>query len=309
MKKIVSFVLILVMAFAVVACTPADTTKPNVIRLKGPTGMGMVYMMELDTYNFTLTSMPEDIVGKLSSGEADIAAMPINLASVLYNKLKGGLVMIAVNTLGVLSVVENGNTINSLADLEGKKVYATGKGSTPEYIISYLLEQAGVNVDIEYVAEHAELTAMLASGNAEIGIMPEPNISVALSKNSDLRVALSLTEQWESVCDATLVQGCIVVRREFLEAHESVVKQFLKDYAASSAKVNKSHSTSASMIADKGIVADKAAAERAIPNCNIVSIMGEEMKEISVAMFEVLIAQAPKSIGGSLPGDDFYYMP
>ena len=150
---------------------------------------------------------------------------------------------------------------------------------------------------------------MLASGNAEIGIMPEPNVSVALSKNSDLRVALSLTEQWESVCDATLVQGCIVVRREFLEAHESVVKQFLKDYAASSAKVNKSHSTSASMIADKGIVADKAAAERAIPNCNIVSIMGEEMKEISVAMFEVLIAQAPKSVGGSLPGDDFYYMP
>ncbi|MDO4567497.1 MAG: ABC transporter substrate-binding protein [Clostridia bacterium] len=309
MKRVIAILLTLMIVIGAAACAPADDTVARVITLKGPTGMGMVYLMDSEDYTVELTNMPDDIVGKLATGEADIAALPINLASTLYGRLNGDLVMIAVNTLGVLSVIENGDTIQSIADLEGRKVYATGQGSTPEYIISYLLDAAGVNADVEYVSEHAELATMLATGMADVGILPEPNVSVALGANEELRIALSLTQEWEDVCDATLVQGCIVVRREFLEAHGSVVEAFLEDYKASVASVNSDVATAAAFISDKGIVANKEAAQRAIPNSNIVCITGDEMRVMAEAMLNVLYAVEPRSVGGELPGEDFYFVP
>ena len=162
--------------------------------------MGMAYLMEnnADKYDISLEGAPDDIVAAFSSGEAKIAAVPINLASTLYHKLNGDVVMLAINTLGVLYIIENGNTIQSLEDLEGKTIYATGKGSTPEYILSYLLKANDINATVEFKAEHSELATLLASKEVDLGMLPEPNVSAVLMKNKDARIALDLTEEWNS---------------------------------------------------------------------------------------------------------------
>ena len=127
-----------------------DETLVHVLALKGPTSMGMVKMMsdndskESPADTFELAAAPDEVSAKLVQGEVDIAAVPANLASVLYNKTNGGVQVLAVNTLGVLYIVEDGDTVHSIADLKGRTIYAGGKGATPEYALNYILEKNGL---------------------------------------------------------------------------------------------------------------------------------------------------------------------
>ena len=224
MKRIVSVILAAaVLMLALAGCAPR--AEISVIALKGPTGMGMAYLMEgqgQGKYSIDLTNMPDDISGLVASGNVDIAAVPVNMASALYNRLDGGVRIIAVNTLGVMYVLENGNAINSLEDLRGGTLYATGQAATPQYILDYLLEKNGLSGDVtvEYYQDHAELSALLASGRVSVGMLPEPNVTATLMSNADIRVALDITELWRGACQTELVQGCIIVRKEFLEKHK-----------------------------------------------------------------------------------------
>lgn len=299
---------------------PAEKPVLNVVALKGPTGMGMVQLMQADEnnetivdYNITLAAAPDEISGKIATGEVDIAAAPINLAAALYAKTKGEVEIIAVNTLGVLYILENGDTVKSIADLANKPLFATGQGATPEYIINYLLEKNGVagKVNISYMAEHSELATLLAAGEGgvEVAMLPEPNATTALLKNSGLRVALDLTDEWNKVSGGTqLVQGCIIARKEVIENNPEAVNTFLQEYAASTAFTNEQPDEAAALIESYGIMGSAAAAKAAIPNCNIVCITGADMKASASAMFEVLFDADAKSVGGALPGDDFYYL-
>ncbi len=309
------------------AQTPDTTQAPvsraalNIVALKGPTGMGMVQLMQADEqaksavdYNIMLAAAPDEISGKIVTGEADIAAAPINLAAALYNKTQGKVAIIAVNTLGVLYVLENGETVNNIADLSGKTLYATGQGATPEFVLNYLLEKNGVagKVDVQYMADHTELATLLAAdeGGVKIAMLPEPNVTAALLKNSSLRIALDLTQEWNNVSDsAQLVQGCLIARKDVLENNPDAVNSFLQEYAASTAYVNEKPEDAAALIEQYGIMASAAAAKAAIPNCNIVCVTGEDMRADADAMLQVLFAADPKSVGGKLPGDDFYYLP
>lgn len=289
---------------------PAEqTVDMRIAALKGPTGMGMVKLMGEDQphYNVSIESAPDALASRFISGDVDIAAVPINLASVLYTKLEGDVVVLAVNTLGVLYVLENGDTVHSFADLEGKKLYATGQAATPEYILNYLLEKNGVTADIEYVGEHAALATMLASGEADIGMLPQPNVTAATLKNADLRIALDLTEEWNKVCDTQLVQGVIIARKSFVTANSAAVDIFLRDYEASTEFVNKNVDEAAKLIAEAEILPQEALAKKAIPTCNITFIKGADMKTAVSGMLQVLFEANPKSVGGKLPGDDFYY--
>lgn len=306
-KSIALLTLCLIMALCF-GCKKEDAVVTRIGALKGPTGMGLAYMMQEnnDTRTIELYDAPDQLTGKFISGEVDIAAVPINLASTLYNKTEGKAVMLCVNTLGVLYVLENGDTVHSVADLSGKTVYATGQGSTPEYILNYLLEKNGVtDATVEYVGEHAALASMLAAGEAGIGMLPEPNVSSVLLKSETARVALDMTEEWNKVSDTKLLQGCYLANRDFYEAHPAAIQQFLTDYAASVEKVN-SDAGAAKVIADLGILGSEAIAKKAIPQCNIVCITGAEMKDSASAMLQILFDANPKSIGGKLPGDDLY---
>lgn len=288
-----------------------DEYKPKVLTLKGPTGMGMTYLMDdnSDKYDIEIASTPDDVVSAFASGNCDIAAVPINLAAALYNKLDGKVRMTAINTLGVLYIVENGDTIKSIKDLEGKTLYATGQASTPEYIINYILKKNGLkDVKVEYVQEHSELTTMLAGNKAKIGMLPEPNVTTAMMKNKDLRIALNLTDEWSNISNAKLAQGCLIARESFINEHETVMKSFLEDYKNGIDKIFQNTETAAKSIAKNGIVPNEAIANKALPNCNIVFLTGEDMIRISNEMFRVLFDANPKSVGGSIPKDDMYYI-
>ena len=316
MKRIVAMITAAVMLFslaAFAACSKKqDDTEIRIAALKGPTGMGMVKLADKQNYpNYTVSieASPDALNPRIISGEVDVAAVPVNLASVLYNKLDGDISVLAVSTLGVIYVVEAGSEVNSVADLAGKTVYATGQGATPEYILNYLLDKNGVagSVEVNYVGEHAALATMLADGSAEIGMLPEPNVTSTLAGNDNLRIALNLTEEWNKVCSTELVQGVVIARKSFVNEHPEAIEQFLREYEKSSAFVNENIDEAAKFIVDAGILGNVEIAKKAIPNCNISFSKGEAMHKAVEGMLAVLFGANPKSIGGKLPDKDFYY--
>ena len=299
--------------------------------LSGPTGMGAAKMLAdndeayaqveagtyeggtLLRYEVTLGSDPaNDIVPRLTNGELDIAAIPTNLAATLYNRTDGGIKLLALNTLGVLHILENGDTVNSLADLEGRTLYATGQGSNPEYVLNYLLEANGLDpaadVDIQWLASE-ELTARMASGDIDLCMLPVPAATTVMMQNSDVRDAIDLNDAWtESGAQGTFTMGCLVARTEWLEDNSELVPGILEEYAASIDYANSSPEEAAALIEQYGIVPKAAVAQAAIPQANMVCITGEDMKGIA-DYYQVLFDADPTSIGGAIPGEDFYYIP
>ena len=240
-----------------------------------------------------------------------MACVPANLASVLYNKTEGQIVTLAVNTLGVLYLVENGNAVQSLRDLAGKTIVAAGKGSTPEYALRYLLKENGIDPDrdlvIDWKSEHSECVAALASGAATIALLPQPFVTVAQTKLAGLRMAVDLNAEWDALDNGSgLITGVVAARKDFVDAHPEAVEAFLKEYAASVEWVNANTADAAALIGEYGIV-DAAVAEKALPYCNIVCLTGGELAERLPGYLQVLFEADPASVGGKLPEETFCY--
>ena len=312
------------------AATTADTTapelpteepenQPDVIRvaaLKGPTAMGMIKMMDDESENtgfeFTIAGAADEITPALIQGNIDVACVPANLASVLYNKTGGGVKVLAINTLGVLYICQNGEpTIASVADLKGKTIYASGKGATPEYALRYILTQNGIDPDsdvtIEWKSEHSECLSALLSDEGSAAMLPQPFVTTAMTKSENMNVVLDLNEQWEALNNGSaLVTGVVIVRTDFAEAYPAAVDEFINEYSSSVEYVNENTEDAAELIGKFDIV-PAAVAEKALPKCNIVFISGAEMKEKLSGYLNVLFESAAASVGGALPGDDFYY--
>lgn len=326
MKKVIALLLVLVLGLGMVGCGKTEETSSSydketlkVAALKGPTALGMLKMMEdqengetPDNYEFELAGAADEILGRIIQGEIDIAAVPVNVASVLYNKTEGKVQILAVNTLGVLYVLEKGETIQSPKDLEGKTIYTTGQGSTPEYVLRYILTENNIDPDkdvtIVFKSEAAEVAAAFQSGEATVAMLPQPFVTSVLAQNEGLRVALDVTEEWAQVGDGSdLTQGCVVVQKAYAEAHPDVIARFLEAYAASVEYVN-SNTDAAGELAEKfGIIAKAALAAKAIPACNIVLLTANDMKTAAGGFLKVLSEANPQAVGGKLPGDDFYY--
>lgn len=320
MKKLVSMLLaltlVLIMGCAQAEDSTSETTAVRIGALKGPTSMGMAQMLKdaadgNSNYQFTIAGAPDEITALLVKGELDVAAVPSNLASVLYNNTNGGVKVAMINTLGILYVVEAGDTVNSVADLKGRTVYSSGKGATPEYSVDYILSQNGIDpetdVTVEFKSEHTELAAALQSGTADLAVLPEPFVTTVLAGNDNLRVALNLNEEWDKVSDGSgMVTGVLVVRSEFAEQHPDELTALLEAYEQSVNFVNENPAEAAAIIEQNGI-AKAAVAEQAIPKCNIVFISGNEMRTKVEGFLEILFDMNPKAVGGALPGDDFYY--
>lgn len=300
---------------------PADLGSARVAALKGPTAMGMVKLMADEEaaadphFTFTIAASADEITPKLVQGELDIAAVPANLASVLYNNTEGKVQVLAVNTLGVLYLVESGDTVHSVEDLRGKTIYSSGKGSTPEYALTYLLSQSGIDpekdVTIEWKSEHSECVAALAAEENAIAMLPQPFVTTAQAKNETIRVALDLNEEWEKLSSegeekATLITGVVVGRKEFAEENPELLQKFLQEYESSVTYVNSDTEGAAALVGSYDIVPE-AVAKKALPECNITFLAGAEMKEKLSGYLQILFDQNPKAVGGKLPGDDFYY--
>ncbi|MGN1189984.1 MAG: ABC transporter substrate-binding protein [Candidatus Ornithospirochaeta sp.] len=316
MKKTVFAVLAL---FLVVFCVNAqpvveetETVSLNIAALKGPTAMGMVELMENsgDNYSFTLEGSPDAIVPLIAKGEVDIAAVPANLAAVLYNNTNN-VKVIAVNTLGVLYLVGNGGEkITSREDVIGKTIYSAGKGSTPQYALESILASLslvdGKDVFIEWKSEHAECVAALISDPESIAMLPQPFATSALMQNKDISIVLDLNEIWEELTGSPLITGCLIARNEVLENHKGAVEVFLEEYSESVDWVNSNNAEAAVLIEKYGII-KAAVAEKALPYCNIVCMRGDEMEKALDIYYNSLYTLNPKSVGGSIPGEEIYF--
>jgi len=298
--------------------TPQETVEIRIGGLKGPTSMGMVWLMEsneagktANKYRFTIAGSADELTPKLIQGELDMAAVPANLAAVLYNNTDKSVKLLAVNTLGVIYIVGKGNTVKSLEDLKGKTIYATGKGSVPEYALRYLLSQKGINPDtdvtIEWKAEPTETVALLKENESGIAMLPQPYVTVAQGQVEGLHIAVDLTDEWDRLENgSTFITGVLIARSEFVDKYPEQVKAFLEEYKKSTEYVNGNIPEAAQLI-EKFDIFKAAVAEKAIPYCNITYMDGTEMKTKVEGYLKTLFDQNPKAVGGALPGEDFYY--
>lgn len=322
MKKFTKYLSILLVAMMLISslasCNASkDDTTVRVAGMTGPTGIGLVKMMKdnenNEKYEFSLYASGGDVVAKLVKGELDIAALPANSAAINFNKNNEFIQVLAINTLGVLSILEKGDTVKSVADLKGKTILApaSGKGQTPEYALNYILVKNGLDpktdVTIEWKSEPSEIIAALKQGKATIAMLPQPAATNAKIKVEGLNTALDLNAEWLKIGgDSKLVTGVIVARKEFVEAHPKAVKEFLKAYESSTKYANENIAETAKLVAEYKI-AEEAVALAAIPNCNITYIAGNEMKTALSAYLKTLFDENPASVGGKLPSDSFYY--
>ena len=331
-KSIISLLLALTMALSLTACgtqadtepqQPDDTPAPaevNLYVLSGPTGIGTMNLWAAadagetqNTYHITMPGANDEVVAAISNGDADIAAVATNLAATLYNKTNGGVTVLAVNTLGVLSLLGSGQEIASIADLAGKTIYAPGQGANPEYILRYVLSGNGLDPDkdvtIQFVGEGSELLTVWQTDPEAVIMAPQPVATSILMQNENAVTLFNMTDEWDKVSggDSTLMMGCVIVRNEFLQENPGAVALFLQEYAASIEKAQSDVEGTAALCEQYGLIPKAALAQKAIPSCGLTFVTGAEMKSALGGYLQVMFDADPKSVGGAMPGDDFYY--
>lgn len=323
MKRLVALILLIAFSLVLfVGCKETDGGEANetpdktvarIAGMKGPTSIGLAKVMEDNdgSYEFTVEGTADTIVPKLVKGELDMAAVPANLASTLYNNTDGEIQILAVNTLGVLYILAKGEEINSLEDLKGKTILTTGKGTTPEYSLRYILEENGIDPEtdltLDFKSEATEVVAALKNSETGVAMLPQPYVTVAMSNVSGLEIVLDLNEEWKKVSpDSAIVTGVLVVRKSFAEENKEFLKNFLSQYETSVDFVNFDSASAAALIVKHGIFDNEKVIEKAIPKCNITFISGEEMISPVNKYLGVLYEQNPESVGGKLPSEDFF---
>lgn len=337
-RRIITWVVSLAMTAALLAGCGVGTGEPaeeqsaaaavRVGSLKGPTSIGLMHLMDraakqetADSYTFTMAAAADELLAQVVAGELDILLIPANVASILYMKTEGGISVIDINTLGVLYMVSGDTAIEEMEDLRGRTICLTGKGTTPDYVLQYLLQENGLTTDdvkLEYKSEAVEVAAVLAKAPETIGVLPQPFVTAACAQNEELSVVMDLTKQWDDVQEkygstqdgirSRLVTGVTVVRNGFLEENKESVDRFLEEHEASAAYANEHVEETAELVAAAGIIEKAPVAARAIPACNITYIDGRNMQEALSGYLYVLYGQDAASVGGGLPGEDFYYI-
>ena len=319
MKKLLAILLVMVFVFTLSGCAKkADPTTVTVACMTGPTGVGMAKLWaDADAdktendYEISVYGAAADFTGKFLSGEINIASVPTNVAATLYNKSEGKVTMLAVNTYGVLSILEKGDSIKSVEDLRGKTIYSTGEGQNPEYILKYILTENGIDptkdVTINFVSSEELVSTVLTKPEVEVALVPEPAATTILTKNDAFKRALSINDEWSKVSDTQLMMGCVIALDSYVEENSEAVEKFLKEYEASIKFATENVDDTATYCEKYGITTSAAIAKKAIPTCNLCFITGEDMKINVNGYFNVLFNANPKSIGGKMPADDFYY--
>ena len=322
MKKLVSWLLALAMVFSLTACGEQgrETAEMNVYVLVGPTGVGAMNLWAKsdageteNTYHFTMAGSNDEVVAAISRGEADIAAVATNMAAALYQKTQGGVTVLAVNTLGVLSLLTSGEALASAADLKGRTVYSIGQGANPEYILRYVLRENGLDPDrdvtLRFVGDTGELMGVWQSEPDAVVMAPQPAATAMLMKYEGSRLCLDMTEEWNRVSggESTLMMGCVIVRSAFLAEHQGAVDTFLREYAASIEAAQNDTAATAVLCERYGLLPKAALAEQAIPHCGLTFVSGSTMKAQLGGYLQVMFDADAKSVGGKLPDDGFYY--
>lgn len=320
--KIICVAIALIMGgLAAAGCGKENGAQIKIGAMKGPTTIGLLQLMEEaengaadNEYTFTMAVGADELTPLLVKGELDMALVPANVAAILYNKTEGDISVIDINTLGVLYMVSGNREIESFADLKGQTIYLTGKGTTPDYVLQYLLKENGIALDevtLEYRSEATEVAVLLSENPQGIGLLPQPFVTVACSQNEQLSICLSMTDEWAKVqgeSGSSLVTGVTVVRNDFLQENPKAVDTFLAEHAESAVYTETNLAEVATLCVEAEIIVKEPVAQKAIPFCNITCVTGGEMKQALSGYLSVLYEFDPQTVGGKLPGDDFYYV-
>lgn len=325
MKKLISLILMSLLVvgsiFSLISCNDNQKTNIKVAVLNGTTGFGMAKLMEdnangtsSNNYEFSVETDASNIISSLIAGTVDIAALPTNAAANVYNKSNGKVQVLAINTLGVLYLLEKDDQISSINDLNGKTIYVPAQN--PTFITKYILTSNNINATIDsttYSTPEALKNAVVA-GQVDLAVLPQPVVTAAIAGakqgNKNYSVALDLTEEWNKIPNSKqLVQGCVVVRTEFANNNKEAVNAFLDEYEKSINYLNDNPNETAELIVKYNIFANANVASKAIPACNIKFMKGEEMKSSMSAFIEIMYNIAPASVGNKIPSADFYYIP
>lgn len=317
MKKNLFFSVLFVTLIVLLASCAAGTQQPQtpaqpikVATLAGPTGMGIVQLIDNEAYEVEIYNTPDQITPKVISGEVDVATIPSNVAAVLYNKMQGGIKIVAVNTMGVLYILENGDSVNNIGDLSGKVLYSTGQGATPEYAIDKIIAHNGIdNVEVKYMGAHSDLANAMAAGDVDLALVPEPFVSTILAKNPDVSVKIDLNDEWRKIFgdDAGMPMGVTIVSSAFADDSEAM-QRLIRDYGESVEYVVNETEKAAVDIAAKEIVGTKEIAKAAIPRCGISFVTDAACAKILDNYFELMYLSNPDSVGGHIPGEDIYFI-
>ena len=279
--------------------------------LKGPTSIGMVKLLDdakkgslSYSVTFDMETAPDVMAPKLLNGEVDIATLPVNMGSVLFNKSDGKVVMLDASTLGVLYILEKGDmNIKSIDDLKGKTIVAHGQGATPEYSLGYILSAHGMDINkdvtMDWKSSADEVLAAVENMDSAVVMLPQPFVTVAQTKMHGLQTVLDLTKEWDAIgTGGKLITAGIFVRSDFLESNKQLVDEFLDDYTDSVKWINENVEEASKLVEENDIIKAPVAA-KAIPYCNLVSITGEEMKKDAEDYLKTLFDADPKSVGGA----------
>lgn len=301
---------------------PADRYTLKIGSLKGPTSMGLVKLMDQSekgnaegSYDFTMVTAADELLGKIVSKELDVALVPANMASIIYNKTNHEVAVLDINTLGVLYGVSADDSIKTAADLKGKTVYLTGKGTTPDYALQHVLKASGLTADdvtLEYKSEAAEVVSILKEKPDAVGLLPQPFVTAAMAQNDSLKMVLDLTKEWDASAGeggGSLVTGVTICRNDVIKDHGDAIATFMAEHKESAEFANANVAETAALVAAAGIIEKAPVAEKAIPYCSITYVDGDQMKSLLSGYLKVLFDMEPSSVGGTLPADDFYYMP
>ena len=322
-KKWMALLLSAVLVLSVLAgCTspapaapaPDSLSSPlNVGTLMGPTGMGMagLFGREDEGFMMNLYDAPDQCMAGLLNGDLDVAAIPSNVAAVLYNKTEGGIRLLGVNTGGVLYVLSNNaEPVSSLADLKGKTVYASGMGGVPEYAFKALMAKEGLaedDIELIWMNSHADVVSTLISQGG-YALVPEPQVTVAGTKADTVKVDLDINAMWKESFGYDLPMGVIACRAEIADNRADDLGYFLREYNKVLEGYNADKDAAAETVANAGILPAAGVAKAAMPRCNIMLETGTaHAKDILTPLYETLFSFNPQSVGGSIPGDDFYY--
>ncbi|GLC79491.1 ABC transporter substrate-binding protein [Lacrimispora brassicae] len=304
------------------AQSPGDSYTLKIGSLKGPTSMGLVWLMDQSekgtakgSYEFTMVTAADELLGKIVNGDLDVALVPANMASIIYNKTNHGISVLDINTLGVLYGISADDSIKTAADLKGKTVYLTGKGTTPDYALQHVLKASGLTADdvtLEYKSEAAEVASILKEKPDAVGLLPQPFVTAAMAQNDSLKMVLDLTKEWDATAGengGSLVTGVTICRNDVIKDHGDAIGAFMAEHKESAEFANNQVAETAALVAAAGIIEKAPVAEKAIPYCSITYVDGDQMKSLLSGYLKVLFDMEPASVGGTLPADDFYYMP
>lgn len=326
-------VVVLVLSMLMVACsnetpnnqpetpeTPVQNIEPvnvTIAGLKGPTSIGMIKMidekaLQNDNYNveYVQESAPDSLTGKIINGEIQISSVPINLASVLYNKTQGKVQLLAVNTIGNLYIVGT-EDLNAISQLENKTIGMSAKGSTPDFAMNYILNKSGLEgkTELNYSLDHATLAQSVIAEDTKIALLPQPFATQTMLKNPNVKMLIDLNEAWNDASEGSsqLYTGCIIVNKEFAENNPEFISEFLNQYEQSVNWVLENQKDASVLVAKHEIMPDAALVEKAIPYCGITFKNAEEAKSGLNDFYKVLFDSNPASVGGSMPDDEFYF--